>query len=619
MSGFGVPGRNPAIAPAGFLRRGFSPIGGGGQEESVFEQYGLTVYADYDPATGVYQDSGGETEVASDGDPAGLVRDQSGNGHDISQATGSARPAWHSNQANGKPTIRHASGDVLKAALAADWKFLHDGSKEYAVYVVWKVPDINAPMVIVDSGGASAADTGFSIYLRAGNDVNAKIAKGASGNFEAECVTTDSGVADEKFHVTAARLTDSQLELRNDGHWGGEADDTPDGSPSASDPTSALTVGGRYNNSLNLIGDWARLVVVEGPVSDEAHQAVQDHLAEVYGNPAHRYFDAPTVVQHDESGLDHNAFPGICFASNGDLVLAYRKGTTHSSNNDGVIAVKRSADGGASWGGESIILTDSSWDYRSASLTTLANGTIMMAVGRRTNNGTDVVNGLTVITSADNGVTWSSEVVVSTGYTGWVREGGAILELQNGDLLYPFYGVTSGSSSVRSAVARSQDGGATWAFLSEITISVYTPVEPGIVQLQNGDVVNLVRWTSVDLISTSKSSDNGQTWGTITWPVEADGRCNPFVLASGQIIDIQRQREISAEPAQLMYSPDNGDSWQLGHIFPGSPNFVNGEMVYAQCAQAPDGTIYVLYGTEATPSGSSSSVSDLMLSKSVVP
>ena len=51
-----------------------------------------------------------------------------------------------------------------------------------------------------------------------------------------------------------------------------------------------------------------------------------------------------------ESDGNYNGFPGVERAANGDLVLAYRKGTTHVGPSQ--VILRRSSDEGTSWSPE---------------------------------------------------------------------------------------------------------------------------------------------------------------------------------------------------------------------------------------------------------------------------
>lgn len=53
-----------------------------------------TVFLDPSNLSSLYQDAGGGIPVSTDGQPVGLVQDQSNNGVDVSQATSAARPTY---------------------------------------------------------------------------------------------------------------------------------------------------------------------------------------------------------------------------------------------------------------------------------------------------------------------------------------------------------------------------------------------------------------------------------------------------------------------------------------------------------------------------------------------
>jgi hypothetical protein len=79
-------------------------VGGASGAFSPVQIAGLVVW--YKADTGTYQDSVGGTPAAADGDPVGAWADQSGNGHDMQQATASARPVLKLGVQNGNPVLR---------------------------------------------------------------------------------------------------------------------------------------------------------------------------------------------------------------------------------------------------------------------------------------------------------------------------------------------------------------------------------------------------------------------------------------------------------------------------------------------------------------------------------
>lgn len=593
--------------------------------DTVFQLSDVTLYAEYDADNDVYNDAG--STLATDGQTVQEIHDQTGNGRHITQATGSAQPTLQTNEVNGHNVIRHASGDILQAATAADWKFMHDGT-EFAAYVVWKTTSTspNALSVLLDTGSLSNSYVGFGLWNddRSGSSRSdqmlLRILNG-SGSPEVEAQTVDEAVAAGQWHVAAARLTASQGELRSDGHWGGGDDDTPAGSASASNPRAALVVGGSEANSFNLIGDWARVIIVSGTVSDANHRAIQDYLSEEYDTfgKGQKYFGSASVIQAGSGTKDHLAFGGITIAPNGDLLVAYNRGSDHSTGAADLVMIT-SSDGGQTWSSETTIYDHeddggSTDMWGSPTLRVLSDNRILMAVGKR-ESGSTVVDGIGYFESDDNGQTWTGPTTVDSSFTEWAAEGGGIIELANGDLLYPHYGLDSGDASNRRScrVSKSTNGGSTWAHLSDIADGPTEGrdlVEPGLVLLDNGDIVALIRQDNNDSIRYAKSTDSGATWATQAYATGGDGRCSPILLRGDGIIDIQRGRNAPSDTAQILYSGDGGDTWQLGHYFELSPNFTDLQMVYGQAVQADDGTVYVVYFMEDT----GATIADVMFAK----
>jgi hypothetical protein len=609
--------------------RGFNDAGFGRwsnvANDTVWALSDVTLYADYDANAGVFEDSGG-VDPCEDGDGVWVMKDQA-NSYDLTQATVGARPSYQTNELNGLPIIRNASGDRLVASTAADWKFLHDGT-EFATYIVFKTAaaDPDTSLALLDTSGAGSFNHGLFIKYddTSGTPrddwIQVLVSRG-DGTFEANIKTTDEAAIGAQWHVATVRMTSTTLELRIDGHFGQDVDYTPLGSPSASNPTYALGVGARGDDALHFVGDWARILFISGTVSDADHNAVQDYLSEEYDLFHNYYFDAASLVEHDVSDPDHNSFGGICIAPNGDLICAYRKGDTHTSiGADGILLSRVSTDGGTTWGSELTI-----WHYTDdgggtdmwsgPTLTVLADNRVIMAVAKR-ESGSTVVDGIGYFESNDNGQSWSGPTVVDSSFTLNAVEGGGMLQLANGDLLFPHYGRDTGDTYRSCRVSRSQDGGATWAILSEMAdgeTDTVDYVEPGLVLLDNGDILCLIRENTNNEIEYCTSDDSGATWGALSYAAKGNQRCSPTLLSTGEVLDIQRHVNSGNLP-MLMASPDGGTNWQFGHLFEDSPSFATASVVYGQIAQHGDGTVYCSYAVE--PAGQASA--DVMFAKTSI-
>jgi hypothetical protein len=506
---------------------------------------------------------------------------------------------------------------------------MHDGT-QFAAYMVWKITSTNPDdlNVLLDTGGVSSTTTGFTLNLddRSGvpreDNARASISKSSVGNYEADALTTTESAVSGNWHISAVKFDASDLVLWNDGHWGGTGTDAADGAPSASNPGSALYVGGRNDNTFNHIGDWARILIISGSVSDANHKAIQDYLSEEYAIYNLRYFGTVSVVEHDTSGQDENAFVGLGQAPNGDLIIGYSKTTSHASA-DGDLIIKISSDGGATWGSEQII-----WDYSvdgggtdiwfTPRFTTMSDGRIFMSVGKR-ESAASVVDGIGYFVSNDNGQSWSGpNARTEATFTNHAQEGGGILVLANGDWLYPYFGRDTGDAADRRScrVLKSSNLGSTWSNLATVADGPtdgkdYSEI--GLVQISNDDVIALIREEDSATIYTSTSSDDGATWGAASEIADATGLPAPLLLSTGEIISLQRDNT-GTWRGIILFSDDEGTTWQLGYLMPESPNATGAAqwlVTYGQFVEDADGTIYLGYGYEFN----GASTSDVLFTK----
>ena len=571
------------------------------------------IYAWYRADLGTYQTVSGSAATA-DGNPVGEWQDQSGNGYHLAQSTSGNRPALKTNILNGHPVLRFdGSNDWLQAALASDWTFLHDGS-DFLVLIVWQTTSAspNADFGLLDTGGMSTTDTGFALYTTDTSPyfstIRATVEKGVIFNDAALAAPIPGSVSMGTLHITAVyRRAGGDLTIQNDGHWGGD-DTSAYSSPDSGDPDAALTVGARRDGTFPLAGDIAEIIIYDTSVGASDYLRLLTYLQRRYNQRPLRFFAAADVVTSDGA---HNAFPSICIAANGDLLITYRKASGHSAV-DGEIVLRRSTDDGATWSSEVTLLSSASWDYRFAGLTTLSTGRIIAEVGRRTTAPAEVTNGTTVIYSDDDGFTWSAEIAVTNAYTGWAREGGKILEMPNGDLYCPLYGQDSGDAGANARVrlSKSTDQGLTWAHHVQIVAATSGWYEPGLVYYEDTDtLLCLIRHNSADVYQAA-SDGSAASWTAPAIIAEwAEGLQAPTLLASREILSIVRSDQTQLYTS-LFYSADRGAHWQDGHLLEDSPAGAYG--VYGAVAEDARG-IFAVWATE----NSAQSIAGVMFTRTL--
>lgn len=128
---FGNRRRNKLLDPVWGLA---TVLGGGGLALPITT--GLT--ADFDSRFGLYQDSIGLTPATAENDPVGLWRDNSGNGRDVSQGTGSLRLTLRRNSIGGFPGLQALNGDYLSGLATS----AYITQSTYTIYTVLKVAGV---------------------------------------------------------------------------------------------------------------------------------------------------------------------------------------------------------------------------------------------------------------------------------------------------------------------------------------------------------------------------------------------------------------------------------------------------------------------------------------------
>ena len=278
----------------------------------------------------------------------------------------------------------------------------------------------------------------------------------------------------------------------------------------------------------------------------------------------------------------HNAFGGVAKMANGNLIAVYRVGTSHTSL-DGRIVRRVSTDSGATWGTAATVY-DPTDDARDCGVAVLADGTVIVSFFRYT--GTQGGYTSYTIRSTDNGSTWDTPVTVSAGFGAQTIVTAPVVQLANGNLILPCYGADLASDTVGyTTVARSTDGGSTWAYLATVAKDATKTteyVEPNVVLLGDGSLLCMIRSdTGSFQIYQSKSTDSGATWSTASVAFgSASGRPAVHRHPRGFVMCMYRAQTPDATPGRTLYrtSWDGGASWSSASVLLS----VGGSYVYGQ-------------------------------------
>jgi len=218
-----------------------------------------------------------------------------------------------------------------------------------------------------------------------------------------------------------------------------------------------------------------------------------------------------TVASGSGSSMQYKSEPNLLFMANGNLLCAYRKGSSHV-NNDGQIVGKISTDNGATWGSEFVIYDDPSYDARNHMLGLDASSGKIVVFFRTYDTAVNHNVDVAYVTSTDNGVTWSAKTSVAStlpSSVDWCPFGR--LTVSSLGWLATFYQVN------KCYLLKSTDGGVTWiaqGYIYNLSQSAQFD-EPNLIALDNSRLVLLVRddeSASFNLFRYYKSNDGGSTW-----------------------------------------------------------------------------------------------------------
>ena len=284
-------------------------------------------------------------------------------------------------------------------------------------------------------------------------------------------------------------------------------------------------------------------------------------------------------------GAGHAAFPGLAFAGLG-LSLVWRQGTDHAVHRDGSIMRATSFDLGRTYGGVTTLL--SGQDFRDPSLS---------VVGDR------------------EYLTWFTGTNANPAQGAFVRRDGAspvridalpyaaitapVVHLPDGRLGAAFYGRRPGETIDTAWMAWSTDNGGTWT-----TNRIFNGISAGLAHNEPwltvdaaGTTHMFARWGGWDSLGQRSSPDSGRTWGPVRRiQSPATGRPTTIATASGLLVMVYRA--IPWLHARVVYSKDNGTTWQFGPIALGAPAGSPHGMTYAAMTEVLPGRIHLVVGME---------------------
>jgi hypothetical protein len=309
---------------------------------------------------------------------------------------------------------------------------------------------------------------------------------------------------------------------------------------------------------------------------------------------------------------------------NGDLLVTAREAAEHIAR-DGDVIMLRSRDQGKTWGEKQVISAVPGLDEREGCGIQLKDGTILVAVYYndlyRENNDYqwDWANtvkfgagkqhlGTFVITSRDNGRTWSKPSYISTRgmpFTDIEGPADAPIEMPDGSILMPVmgYNVRGDVRNEAAVMLKSTDKGNTWTYLSTMAEDPGGKLghfqEPGIVRTRTGRIVAAIRNQGQDnAIWITWSDDDGKNWAPVKPSPMIGHPADLIELADGRLLCTYGQRSgRHNDPGGIRasFSADNGETWQVENEVTLRQDFLNMDIGYPESMQLADGRILTVY------------------------
>ena len=574
-----------------------APIGPGGSPDPAHPD----LYAWYAAWSGV-----NAAATAIDGAPVARWDDLSVHGRHLTRvdAADARRPTFRLHAADGAPAIEFDGDDYLWADAGAEFGAM---AGDKTVFFVARV---------------RSADGG---YLFDGTSAQARNA-----------VFTGQASAPHRWHgysggaaSAGADVDHDALQVHSVEFVGGSVTHRVGGAvissgPGAGQPLGGLTLGARYTLDHRLIGDVAELLFYGRQLSASERQAVEGYLTSRY--PPQAPPEEPAATDVFVGGVGYPAFriPSLLRTEAG-VLLAFAEGrqtlNDHSQND---IVLRRSVDGGQSWGSLQVLHDDGANSLNNPCAVQVklgANAGRVLLMYQRYPAGCHVncvVPGHTgpnvcrsfLVFSDDDGLTWSppQELTAQVKPATLARavNSGPGLGIQKrraphlGRILFPFNRLDVSGHWWNYAVY-SDDGGATWSYGALVDDS-QTPGQGNEVQfferVDGAVALNARSVGGTRHRKTAVSFDGGATWS----PMSEDGKLNePQVMASvlrwTDPLDGNRSRVLYAGPnsrvsranGTVQVSYDEGASWRESKVVRG------GFFAYSCLAAADDRRIGVLY------------------------
>jgi hypothetical protein len=207
--------------------------------------------------------------------------DKSGNAFNLTQGTAARRPASGVNTLNSLNVITFDGNDVLQAATASDWNFLHNstgGTIFFAAYF-----NSVAASGVLFATGSSTAQSGVYIERSSADALLTEVYRGSGGTFVSSLTAgtlTDATAKYASMVLDNSNATASNRLIYKINAGSNLTGNTQTGSPSASTANNPLYIGS-YDTagSTGFQGQFAEIIMYSGVLSGTDIGLVNSYLA----------------------------------------------------------------------------------------------------------------------------------------------------------------------------------------------------------------------------------------------------------------------------------------------------------------------------------------------------
>jgi len=240
----------------------------------------------------LWLDASDTATISLSGNDVTQWNDKSGNSKNVTQSTSARRPSSGINTINSKNVVTFGGDDLLQAATASDWAFLHNsgGSTVFAVSISDNTAAAEFP-IFATSTGSSQVGCGLRIsydtppapftigpFVSTGGGSGTLVSLISGGTITAGTAFYTSGIWDNSNGTNANR----SLWRQNGGTQFGA--NTQDDAPVGTDPANALIIG--CNNTAGTTGytgKIAEILLYSGVLTGTDITNVNSYLSAKWG------------------------------------------------------------------------------------------------------------------------------------------------------------------------------------------------------------------------------------------------------------------------------------------------------------------------------------------------